>query len=143
LFIYYYAILANLTPPVAAASLVASRIADSNYTKTALRAVRLGLPGFILPWIFIFNPELILEGSVISIILTTVSAMVGMLALAASSEGYLFNHMNIIERILTGGSGILMIIPGFLSDIAGYIIIVVIVLIQLNSRKKSAVKSAD
>lgn len=136
LFIYYYAILANLTPPVASAALVASRIAESKYTKTALRAVRLGLPGFILPWIFIFNPSMILRGSLIENITTVISATAGMVALAACSEGYLFRNCNIIERIVFGIASVLMIIPGLMTDVIGYIIFFGVICLQKYSNRK-------
>lgn len=136
LYIYYYAILANLTPPVASAALVASRIAEANYTKTALRAVRLGLPGFILPVLFIYNPELILQGSAFDIATAVVSAACGMLAFAACSEGYLFTVMKPWERIIMGLGSALMIIPGITTDIVGYAIFFALIAKQLYTRKK-------
>ena len=73
LFIYYYAALANITPPVASAALVASKIAKSDYFKTAATATRLGLPGFILPFMFAYHQELFLMGNPLSIISIVVS----------------------------------------------------------------------
>lgn len=138
LFIYYYAILANLTPPVASAALVASRIAEANYTKTALRAVRLGLPGFILPILFIYNPELILQGTAFDIATSVLSASIGMLALAACSEGYLFDVMNPLERIIMGIGSALMIIPGITTDLIGFTLFIILVVKQFYTRKKTS-----
>ena len=88
LFIYYYAALANITPPVASAALVASKIAKSDYFKTAATATRLGLPGFILPFMFAYHQELFLMGNPISIISIVLSCAIGLFCMCACSVSY-------------------------------------------------------
>jgi TRAP transporter 4TM/12TM fusion protein len=136
LFIYYYAILANLTPPVCSAVLVASRMAGSNYLETGWVACRLGLTGFILPFLFIYNPELLLQGSIRDIAITTISAFFGMFAMAASFEGYLFKKLNIIERILLSIATLALIFPAHIAGLIGYAILGGMSAIQLYAKKR-------
>ena len=100
LFIYYFAALANITPPVASAALVASKIANSNYFKTAATATRLGLPGFILPFMFAYHQELLLMGDPLSIISIVFSCGVGLFCMCACFEGYILRELTMLERIL-------------------------------------------
>ena len=137
LFIYFYAILANITPPVCSAVLVASRIAEGNYMRTGWTAFRIGLPGFILPFVFMYKPELLFQGSPVGIALTAISSLCGMFAMAVFFEGYLFKRLNIVERGLTLAACILLIYPGTKSDLIGYVILGVMMLLQLRSRKQA------
>ncbi len=86
--------------------------------------------------LFIYNPELILQGSVFNIVTAVVSAACGMLAFAACSEGYLFTVMKPWERIIMGLGSALMIIPGITTDIVGYAIFFALIAKQLYTRKK-------
>lgn len=136
MFIYYYAILANITPPVAAAVLVGSQIADSNYMKTGLNAVRLGLPGFILPFLFMYNTELLMQGPVLLILTSSISALIGMFALAVTFEGYLIKDATILQRIITLIAGLTLIKPGVYTDIIGIVLLVIVILWQKKQKNK-------
>lgn len=130
LFIYYYAIIANITPPVCAAVMVASRLAGSEYIKTGFTAMRLGIAGLIIPLVFLFHPELLLEGDVWPIITTTVSAFFGMFALSVFFEGYLFKATNIVERFCLLAAGILLTIPGIITDLIGFALLIFVTISQ-------------
>ena len=127
LFIYYYAALANITPPVASAALVASKIAKSDYFKTAATATRLGLPGFILPFMFTYNQELLLMGNPLSIVMLVFSCGLGLFCMCACFEGYIFRPLKWWERILMGVCAVCGIDPGLLTDIICYVIFILVV----------------
>lgn len=137
LFIYYYAILANITPPVASAALVGSRIASADYYKTSVQAVKIGLTGFILPFIFVYHTELLLQGNIINILQVILSCTLGLLCMAITFEGWFFTALSKIERLLFGLSFVLLVYPGFYSDVIGYILFVMLFVKQ---RSKGKVK---
>ena len=135
LLIYYYAIMANLTPPVCSAVLVASQIAKSDYIKTAFRAMRIGISGFVLPLLFLYHPELLLIGDGWTTVTTTISCFFGMFALVCFFEGYLFVQMNVLQRVLALLAAILLVYPGVRTDFIGYILWGVYVLWLYRSKK--------
>lgn len=138
LFIYYFAALANITPPVASAALVASKIAKSDYFKTAATATRLGLPGFILPFMFAYHQELLLMGDPLSIISIVFSCGVGLFCMCACFEGYILRKLNLVERLLMAVCAVCGIIPGIYSDLVCYVICVLIIGNQYLQRRKAA-----
>jgi TRAP transporter 4TM/12TM fusion protein len=136
LFIYYYAILANITPPVASAALVASQISRGNYMRTGLTAVRLGLPGFILPFIFVYHPQLLLQGTLLEIVTAVVSATLGMFCLAVFFEGYFFCRLSSIETAIAAVASMGLIYPEKISDMVGYLLFALLLFSQLQQRKR-------
>ena len=141
LFIYYYAILANLTPPVASAALVAARVGGAEYIKTAITAVRIGLPGFILPFIFIYHPELLLEGNITAIISVIASSLCGVFCMASFFEGYLLRIASIIERVMLGFASILLIYPDQATDLIGYVLLALVIFNQWRIRKTELIRA--
>ncbi|GAA0428233.1 TRAP transporter permease [Lentibacillus halophilus] len=132
MFVLIYACLSNITPPVALASYVASGIADSNQNKVSLTAVKLALTGFILPFFFIFEPNLLLDPTeLMSGILPAVTATIGAVALASGLQGWLFIRDSIIQRILLIGAGFCMMAPGVWSNSLGLSIILIVSVWQL------------
>lgn len=119
LFILYFAVISFITPPVAIGAYAAAGIAGSNPFKTGFEATRIGLAGFIVPFMFIYGPSLLLIGSVTEIIATSITAIIGIIALAASLEGYLVRHCSVRERIILFGVALLLIKPGLITDMAG------------------------
>lgn len=130
MFIYYYAILANITPPVCAAVLVGSQIAGSDYMKTGLTAVRIGLPGFLLPFIFLYNPELLMQGQLGLILSSSLSALAGVFALVVAFEGYWLKRLSMVQRILSGAASLVLIIPGTTTDVIGAVLLALLFLWQ-------------
>ncbi|MCM3587304.1 TRAP transporter permease [Mesobacillus maritimus] len=120
MFVLIYACLSNITPPVALASYVAAGIAGTNQNQVSLTAVKLGLTGFILPFFFIFNPALLLGANPYSeSIIPAITAIIGCISLAAGLQGWFLMKANLIQRIIFTIVGVLMIIPGSLTDYAG------------------------
>ena len=135
LFIYYYAILANITPPIASAALVASQIAKAPYMKTGWTAVRLGLPGFILPFLFVYHPELLLVGSFLDCASVILSCVLGLFCMSCFFEGYFFTDMSVPERIVIAAASVLLVIPGMVTDLAGLVLFGLIVVYQRRKKK--------
>ncbi|MBI9095665.1 MAG: TRAP transporter permease [Sphaerochaeta sp.] len=143
MFCLIYACLSNITPPVAMSCYVASGIADSDQTKTSLIAVKLGLTGFILPFFFLNNPILLLGTVLDTPLLLTIRAVltssVGVIALSAGLQGYLFLKLNKIERFLLVITGLLFIETRLSTDIIALLMfgaIITIQYIQVQSHKK-------
>jgi TRAP transporter 4TM/12TM fusion protein len=111
LFIYYYTIIANITPPVGSAAIVASRMANSNYMKTCLISIRLAMVALIMPFLFVWHPGLLAQGPWYEILEVTLTATVGLVAIAGFWEGYLLCPTRGAERGLMLVGGTLLILP--------------------------------
>lgn len=136
LFIYYYSILAGITPPVCATVLVGCQIAQSDYMKTAFRSCRLCLTGFILPFVFIYHSELVMQGPAFTIFTSTISAFVGIFSMVAALEGYFFVNMTLPRRALALVAAGCLILPGLHTDMAGYLLFTALLVWQYTSRGK-------
>ena len=141
MFVFYFGIVADITPPVALAAYAGAAIAKAPPMKTALNATRLAIAAFIIPYIFAYNNAMIFVGdnvTVWSVVSITISATLGMLAIAAGLMGYLIRDTKMIARIALVAGGLLMVIPGTVTDLAGLAILVAIFLLEKaeNARDK-------
>ncbi len=144
MFVFYFGIVADITPPVALAAYAGSAIAKSNPMKTGVTATRLAITAFIVPYIFAFSPEMLIIGSDkpwYEIVLLVVTALVGIFIVSAGMEGYLLRPMPWWQRILALAGGLCMIIPGLVTDAVGVGLIALVVVIQLIANKKTAAKA--
>ena len=138
-FVFYFGIVADLTPPVALAAYAGAAIAQANPMKTALTSTKLAIGAFIVPYIFALNPAMLfIDTNVWEIISISITSLVGMFALSASLEGYLFTRMPWYERIVSAVGGLLLIYPGTVTDIIGVLLFVIIIVIQIITRKTLA-----
>lgn len=128
LFIFYFGCISNVTPPVSLAAYAASGIAGSPPLKTAWTAMLLASAGFIVPFMFVYAPALLLEGSPLEIGMVTLTGITGVTALAAAAMGFLRGRLVGWERLLLLGSALLLIFPGLLSDGFGVTLLLVIFL---------------
>jgi len=120
MFVFYFGVLANVTPPVAIAAYTGAGIAGSNPTTTGIIAFRIALAGFILPFMWVYNPALLMNGSPTQIIFAVISGVVGIVTLASAVQGYLFGaNARIYQRVLLFAAALALIKPGLLSDFAG------------------------
>ncbi len=142
MFVFYFGIVADITPPVALAAYAGSAIAKSNPMKTGVTATRLAITAFIVPYIFAFSPEMLIIGSDkpwYEIVLLCATALCGIYIISAGMEGYMYNKMSWFERILALVGGLCMVIPGIATDAVGLALIVVVFIIQkIGSKKKTA-----
>ncbi|MCR5107276.1 MAG: TRAP transporter large permease subunit, partial [Lachnospiraceae bacterium] len=123
-FVFYFGIVADITPPVALAAYAGSAIAKSNPMKTAFNASRLAIAVFIVPYVFCFDPALLLiDTTMIKVIQMAVTSLLGIFGVAAGLEGYIFRKMNIVIRLMFVAGGLLLIIPSLLTDGLGIALI--------------------
>ncbi|MDD5077002.1 MAG: TRAP transporter large permease subunit, partial [Sphaerochaetaceae bacterium] len=139
MFIFIFSAMAGLTPPVAITSYTAAGIANADPNKVAIQAFLYGLPGFIIPFMFVISPSLLMQGNAMTVITSVVSALIGVLCLVATIEGYFIVKWPIYLRPLFAAAALLMMWPGGWTDLIGLVIIVVAVLIRWLARAKQPV----
>lgn len=140
MFVFYFGIIADVTPPVALAAMAGAAIAKSDPLKTGFEATKLSIGAFIIPYMFVFNPQiLMINTTFIEVVPILITSLIGMFGVSAGLEGYVFRKCNFIERILFIVAGLLSIYPEFYTDIIGIGLIVVLIILQLLTRKKKAV----
>lgn len=143
LFVFYFGIIADITPPVALAAMAGAAIAGGEPFKTGLTATRIAIGAFVVPYIFVLNPAMLMIGaSFTTIIINVVTALMGMYALSGGLAGFIEDNCKWYERILLVAAGLGMIIPGFVSDAFGFVVLVGITFIQKSRAKKAQVISA-
>jgi TRAP transporter 4TM/12TM fusion protein len=147
MFVFYFGIVADITPPVALAAYAGSAIAKSNPMKTGVTATRLALAAFIIPYMFVYSPAMLLynvEGSAhfaFVVITIIVSALLGMFGVATGLSGFMFAKMNILQRLMAVAGGLCLIKPGIKTDITGLVLIAIVVAWQLIAIKKAKAKA--
>ena len=139
-FVFYFGIVADLTPPVALAAYAGAAIAQSNPMKTALTATKLAIGAFIVPYVFALNPAMLfVDTNAFEVITICITSFIGICAISAALEGYLLKHMSWPERIMSAAGGLLLIYPGLVTDSIGLALVAVVVAIQVIGKKKAAV----
>lgn len=137
-FVFYFGIIADITPPVALAAFAASGISGGDPIKTGVEASKLAIAAFIIPYMIVFSPSLLMiDTTVPEIIWVTFTAMIGMISIGAGIVGYWYRKVTWIERLFAIGAGLLLIYPESLSDIVGLVIFVILLVIQLLTREKN------
>lgn len=136
MFLLYYSILSQITPPVALAAYAAGNIADANPNKVGFTAMRLGVIAFIIPFFFVYGPALLMIGTPLEVIEATVTSLVGCFFLAAGLEGWLVEKINIPCRILALGAAFCCIASGLVTDLIGLGLIVAFLLLHKGTRHK-------
>lgn len=135
-FVFYFGIVADITPPVALAAYAGSAIAKSNPMRTAFNATKMAIGAFLIPYIFCFSPDMLLiDTDLLSVAVIYVTSMIGIVGVASALEGYLLTDMGIIDRILFVAGGILLIFPGGVTDAAGLGLIAAGVALQFIKKK--------
>ena len=136
MFVFYFGIIADVTPPVALAAYAGAGIAGGNALKTGVNASKLAIAAFIIPYMFVLSPELLLVYGVDSgLIWALVTAVVGMVALSSALIGYLAAPLASWQRIILGAGGLMMIKPGLLTDIAGITIFAAVLFFQMRKKR--------
>jgi TRAP transporter 4TM/12TM fusion protein len=119
LFVFYFAVMSFITPPVCLAVYAAASIGKADMLKTGYAAIRLAIAAYIVPFIFAYHPALLLQGSFFEVLEAVVTALIGIGLIAVALEGYLFRPLNLLKRILISGGGLLSLIPGWKTDLLG------------------------
>jgi TRAP transporter 4TM/12TM fusion protein len=138
LFAFYYAMFANITPPVALAAFAAAGVSGGDPMKTGFAAVKLAIAGFIVPFMFVFSPQLLLiDTTFLEGLRVTIGACVGVFMISVAAEGYLFTRTNILVRLVAAAGAFALIDSGVYSDMIGLGALALLLAIQYLSAKKS------
>ena len=139
-FVFYFGIVADITPPVALAAYAGSAIAKGNPMKTGINATKLAIAAFIVPYIFAYSPAMLFVNvtSVWEVIQIVLSALLGIFGVAAGLEGFMLRKMNWLLRLICIGGGLGLMIPGALSDLVGLVLIGGVFAIQYVQNKKES-----
>jgi len=138
-FVFYFGIIADITPPVALAAFAASSISGGDPIKTGVYAAKLAIAAFIIPYIIVFSPAILMvDVTIVQIIWITITAVLGMIAIGAGVIGYWYRPLKWFERIILIAAGLAMIYPESISDITGLVVLGVMFVIQLYTKDKVA-----
>jgi len=136
-FVMYFATIAVLTPPDALASIAAAGVAQSPFLKTAMHATRTAFVAFIVPYMFVYRPALLMLGSWDEILSATFFAVTGVVALSIALEGWGVRRLSALERLLAFAGGFALVVPHPLLDKAGLALLAVLAALQVWSRKRA------
>ena len=138
-FVFYFGIVADITPPVALAAYAGSAIAKAPPMKTAFNASKLAIAAFIVPYIFALNPAMLfVDTTAVQVVTVVITSFVGMFGVAGALNGFLFRRMNPLVRVLFAGGGLLSMYPGTLTDVIGVVIFALAFAWQYLGYKRSA-----
>ena len=138
-FVFYFGIVADITPPVALAAYAGSAIAKANPMKTAFTASRLAIAVFIVPYVFCFNPAMLLiDTTPLKVVQIFITSLIGVFGLSSSLEGFLSVKMSVPVRVLMAAGGLMLIDPSLMTDVVGILLIVGCCVWQTAQKKKTA-----
>ena len=139
-FVFYFGIVADLTPPVALAAYAGAAIAQGNPMKTALVSTKLAIGAFIVPYVFALNPAMLLvDTNVGEVILISITSLVGIFGVSAALEGHVFRKMPWYLRIASAVGGLMLIYPGVVTDSVGLVLVGTVMAVQYITGKKAIV----
>ena len=140
MFVFYFGIVADITPPVALAAYAGAAIAKANPMKTGINATKLAVAAFIVPYIFAYSPAMLFDNvsSAFEVVQIVVSALIGLFGVAAALNGFVYKKIPMLFRLAMAAGGLCMMIPGTASDVVGLVMVGGIVLIQRMSARRLA-----
>ncbi|HSP22069.1 MAG TPA: TRAP transporter permease [Planococcus sp. (in: firmicutes)] len=150
LFVFYFGIFANITPPVALAAFAGAGISGGDPMRTGFNALKLSIAGFIIPYLFVYNPAMLLIETTgiavnakefafppaLEVIAITITAIIGIIGLSAAVEGYFKTRLNVFMQVLLGAGALLLIVPETITDIIGLVIVLGIFVLNSIKNKK-------
>ena len=138
MFVFYFGIIADVTPPVALAAFAGAGIAGGNALRTGVNAAKLAIAAFIIPYMFVLSPViLMIDATIPGLVMTTLTAIIGMVALSSALIGYLADNCRIYERIILAVGGLLLIDPGTVTDLTGIALFAIVLFFQLRRKKQA------
>ncbi len=142
MFVFYFGIVADITPPVALAAYAGASIARANPFRTAVESTKLAIGAVIVPYVFCYSPSLLLINSTpLQLTQNLITASCGMFGVGAAMIGYCWTHMHALERLLFLGAGLMLIDPGTYSDIAGLCLLALGAGLQWQKHKRESAKA--
>ena len=143
-FVFYFGIVADLTPPVALAAYAGAAIAGANPMKTAMQATKLAIGAFIVPYVFALNPAMLfIDTTAGEVILIVVTSLIGMFGVASGLEGFMLRKAAWWERLLSIAGGLLLIYPGLITDAVGFGLVGLVMVIQILEKRHDKKVSAQ
>ncbi len=137
MFVFYFGIVADITPPVALAAYAGSAIAKSNPMKTGVTATRLAITAFIVPYIFAYSPEMLfIDTAWYKVVQIVITSLIGIYGVSAAMEGYMYVKTPWWQRIMCLAGGLLCIIPSLVTDVVGVALVVAVIVLQKLAEKK-------
>lgn len=119
MFVFYYAVVSAITPPVAMAAFAAAGVGGTDPMKTSIQAFRLGLAAYLVPFMFMYSPSLLMDGSALKVTMATITALVGVFFLASTVQGYFFGYVTWIQRVMLMIASLALINAGLTWDVIG------------------------
>ena len=136
-FVFYFGIVADLTPPVALAAYAGAAIAGANPMKTALQSTKLAIGAFIVPYVFALNPAMLfIDTTAGEVILIVITSLIGMFGVASGLEGYMLRNASWWQRLLSIAGGLLLIYPGLVTDVIGLVLVALVAVIQILKNRR-------
>lgn len=123
MFVFYFGIISNITPPIALAAYAAAGIANSNINKTGFTAFYIGIVAYVVPYFFVYSPVLLFQGNIYFIIYSFIAAVIGVYFIAAGVQGVIAQNLNLFERLLFIGGGVLLVNTSMVMDLVGVVCI--------------------
>lgn len=144
MFAFYFGIVADVTPPVALAAYAGAGIAGANPMRCGVIAAKLAIAAFIVPYIFVLAPELLMiNATTLTIAYSALTAIIGMWGVSMAMIGFCQNALNSLQRVLFMAGGICMIIPGHITDLVGVVCLIAAFMWQRTNKIKGAIKQED
>ena len=141
-FVFYFGIVADITPPVALAAYAGSAIAKADPMKTGFNATKLAIAAFIVPYIFALNPAMLfIDTNALQVVQIIISSLIGLFGVASALNGFLYCKINPLFRILLVAGGLGMMIPGTLTDVIGLAVVAAVVILQRAAAKRLTVNA--
>ena len=137
-FVFYFGIVADITPPVALAAYAGSAIAKADPMKTGINATKLAIAAFIVPYIFAMNPQMLLVdvASPFQVVQIVLSSLLGLFGVAAALNGFFYRHIPVVLRLVLTAGGLAMMIPGAITDVVGLVVVGGIMVYQRSAAKR-------
>jgi TRAP transporter 4TM/12TM fusion protein len=142
LFVFYFAIISAITPPVALAAYAGAAIAGANVNKTGFTAMKVAIAGFIVPYMFVYSPSLLMIGKAQDILLEAGTAVIGVVALSAGGIGFMNRRLLLWERLLLIVSALTLIKGGWQTDVIGFALLALVIFTQYIFRSRGDRKEA-
>lgn len=140
MFTFYFGIIADVTPPVALAAFVGAGIAKANPLKTGIQATKLAIAAFLVPYVFVYHPSLLLiDVTGVDIVVMVISSIIGIIGVGAAVSGYFLTNQSWWERAIFMVGGVLLVTPGLNTDVIGLVLLIIGYLIQRKKKNQLAV----
>jgi TRAP-type uncharacterized transport system fused permease subunit len=137
LFVFYFACLSSITPPVALAAYAAAGLSKASPMKTGFMAWRIGLTAFVVPFMFVYGTSLLMLGDPLKILISVITSVIGVTVIASSIEGWFYSNLTVVTRISLFVSGILLVYPNIFTSTVGIFIAIVIFIKNKLHRKNT------